>query len=332
MHGMVAGIQTRGNGIGLSGRLDAYFSGTRMTTVLIIILAVLLDLWLGEPRQWHPLSGFGRLAQSVERALHGGSGADNALRGGVALVVALLPWVVLAWVLTWLPGLGLLTEVLLLYLAIGGSSLAQHGRAVAQAMARDDLPLARQRVSWMVSRDTEQLDAEGVARSAVESVLENGNDALFGALFWFLLLGAPGVVMYRLANTLDAMWGYRTERYQEFGWCAAKFDDLLNWIPARLTALSYLLMGDTRRGWRCWQTQGHRSDSPNAGVVMAAGAGALGVQLGGPSRYHGVLVAKPVLGEGVVARAADIGRAIRLVQRALWVWMVMVVAVGVFGG
>ncbi len=303
-----------------------------MTTVFVIILAVLLDMWLGEPRQWHPLSGFGRLAQNIEQRLHGGAAGDNMVRGGWALLLAVVPLMLLAWLLTRNETVAMLVEVLLLYLAIGGSSLALHGRAVAEALSLGDLPLARQRVGWMVSRDTGQLDSEGVARSAVESVLENGNDALFGALFWFLLLGAPGVVMYRLVNTLDAMWGYRTERYLQFGYAAAKFDDLLNWIPARLTALAYVLAGDIARGWRCWRTQGHRTDSPNAGVVMAAGAGALVVQLGGPTSYHGVVTDKPRLGEGVAARGQDIYRAIRLVQRALLIWLVVITLVGVLFG
>ncbi len=295
-----------------------------MTTALIIILAVLLDMWLGEPRYWHPLAGFGRLVTRIERFLHAGPAGDNTVRGGWAVIIAVLPLMCLAWLFTLNASLALLVEVLLLYLAIGGSSLAQHGRAVAEALSLGDLPLARQRVGWMVSRDTGQLDSHGVARSAVESVLENGNDALFGAIFWFLLLGAPGVVMYRLVNTLDAMWGYRTEHYRQFGFVAAKLDDLLNWLPARITALAYIFVGDTSRGWRCWRSQGHRSDSPNGGVVMAAGAGALGIQIGGPTSYHGVVSDKPLLGEGLPARGTDIYHAIRLVQRALLVWLVAI--------
>jgi adenosylcobinamide-phosphate synthase len=303
-----------------------------MSTVLVILLAVLLDLWLGEPRRWHPLVGFGRLASAIERRLHCGDTGDNLLRGIWALLIALLPFVLFAWLLSRIDVVALPVGVLLLYLAIGGSSLAQHGRAVVEALAAGELPLARQRVGWMVSRDTDQLDAEGVARSTVESLLENGNDALFGALFWFLLLGAPGVVLYRLANTLDAMWGYRTERYRQFGWAAAKFDDLLNWPPARLTALAYALSGDTARAWRCWRSQGHRTDSPNGGVVMAAGAGALGLQLGGPTSYHGVMTDKPLLGEGLPARGSDIPRAIRLVERALLLWLVVILVTGVLLG
>jgi adenosylcobinamide-phosphate synthase len=300
-----------------------------MITAIVIIAAVLLDLWLGEPRRFHPLAGFGRLAQGIEEALIGSPDEHQRLRGVLAVALAVLPWVVLSAVLVLIPGLELVVSVLLLYLAIGGSSLAQHGRTVAAALASGDIALARERVGRMVSRDSDDLDEAGVSRAAVESVLENGNDALFGAIFWFLLLGAPGVVLFRLSNTLDAMWGYRTERYHAFGWAAARLDDLLGWLPARLTALSYLLVGDAVRGWRCWQSQGNRTESPNAGVVMAGGAGALGLQLGGPTAYHGELLEKPLLGEGIAPQGADIERAISLVQRALVLWVVLILILGV---
>lgn len=300
-----------------------------MTTAFVIIAAVLLDLWLGEPRRYHPLAGFGRLAHTIEQMLIGSPQDNQHIRGAFAVGLALVPWIVLAWLLVSLPQLGHLVSVLLLYLALGGSSLAQHGRAVAEALAVDDLPLARERVGWMVSRDTSGLDEAGVSRAAVESVLENGNDALFGAVFWFVLLGAPGVVLFRLSNTLDAMWGYRTERYHAFGWAAARLDDVLGWLPARLTALSYLLVGDGSRGWRCWRRQAHCADSPNAGPVMASGAGALGLQVGGPTFYHGRLLDKPVLGEGVTPQARDIERAIHLVQRAIVLWLVVILVTAV---
>jgi adenosylcobinamide-phosphate synthase len=140
------------------------------------------------------------------------------------------------------------------------------------------------------------------------------------------------VVLFRLSNTLDAMWGYRTERYHAFGWAAARLDDLLGWLPARLTALAYLLVGDAVRGWRCWHSQGDRSDSPNAGVVMASGAGALGLSLGGPTAYHGQLLEKPLLGEGLAPRGTDIERAVGLVQRALALWLALILLLGVLFG
>lgn len=288
-----------------------------MTVAVIFACAVLLDYWLGEPRRYHPLVGFGRLASLLEVRLN----RHRRGLGVLALLLLVLPPVLVAAVLARIPQLGVVADVLLLYLAIGATSLMQHGRAVAAALADGDLVLARQRVGWMVSRDTLQLNEEGVARAATESVLENGNDAVFGAVFWFLLLGAPGAVLYRLVNTLDAMWGYRSERYEAFGWAAARLDDVLNWIPARLTALSYALLGDSRRALRCWRRQGHRTASPNAGVVMASGAGALGLQLGGAALYHGVVEERPLLGEGKAPAAADILRAVHLVQHSLWLWL-----------
>jgi adenosylcobinamide-phosphate synthase len=173
----------------------------------------------------------------------------------------------------------------------------------------------------MVSRDTRELDESGVAKACVESTLENGNDAVFGALFWFALLGGPGAVLFRLANTLDAMWGYKNERFLQFGWAAARIDDVLNYIPARLTALSYALFGKTRVALASWRAQAPGWESPNAGPVMAAGAGSLGLALGGSAIYHGQTEARPTLGEGRPASGADIARVLQLVRRSLVLWL-----------
>ncbi len=300
-------------------------------TALIAMIAMALDALLGEPRSAHPLVGFGRLAQRLEQRYYDrGDGSDEQRRanGVVALFLAVFPFVVIAYLLAAIPVLGAIFEVFILYLAVGCHSLVAHSRAVLTALQAGDLVAAREAVGRIVSRDTSQLDEREISRATVESVLENGNDAVFGALFWFVIAGAPGVVLYRLANTLDAMWGYRNARYLHFGWAAARFDDLLNYLPARLTALSYALLGNWPLATQCWREQGGNWKSPNAGPVMAAGAGSLGLQLGGAAVYHGEAQQRPDLGQGRAPVAEDIERANRLVQRSVVLWL-CVILIGV---
>jgi adenosylcobinamide-phosphate synthase len=222
----------------------------------------------------------------------------------------------------WWP-IALIGEAAILYLAIGRQSLRTHAITVANALRRNDMVVARLAVSRIVTRDVERADAEAVSAAAVETVLENGSDALFASVFWFAIAGLPGVVLHRTANTLDAMWGYRNARFDEFGWAAARFDDLLNYVPARLTALAYTVCGHARTAWRCWHEQAPRWSSPNAGPVMAAGAGALELQLGGPATYHGKREVRPLLGRGRAPRAEDIRRALGLIDRGLVLWLLV---------
>jgi adenosylcobinamide-phosphate synthase len=302
-----------------------------MTTALIMLAAMLLDRWLGEPRRAHPLVGFGRMAVWIETRTY----ANRRLNGVIAWLFAVSPLVVVLWLVqrvvpVWISSL---IAAFVLYATLGLRSLGEHAQPVATALDKNDLDGARRAVGRMVSRDTAALNANQVAAAATESVLENGNDAVFGALFWFALLGAPGALLYRLVNTLDAMWGYRTARYERFGWAAARIDDVLNFIPARLTALTYALCGNFAVAWRCWRTQARQWDSPNAGPVMAAGAGAMNVRLGGPAPYHGVWEERPALGEGGLPDATSIVRALRLVRTgvALWLVIALLLAVAIRG-
>ncbi len=293
---------------------------------LAALAGVVLDRLLGEPQRWHPLVGFGALANAVEKMLN--RGAWRRASGLLAWALVVLPWVALAFWGKRYDFFGWVVDAFLLYLALGGRSLAEHGERVASDLAAGDLPAAREHVGWIVSRDTSELDESGVAKACVESTLENGNDAVFGALFWFILLGGPGAVLFRLANTLDAMWGYKTDRFLRFGWAAARIDDLLNYVPARLTALSYALLGQTRRALACWRKQAPVWDSPNAGPVMAAGAGSLGLALGGAAIYHGQIEERPVLGEGRAARGEDIPRALTLMRRTTALWLALYILGG----
>jgi adenosylcobinamide-phosphate synthase len=291
---------------------------------LVVTLAtagVAIDRWLGEPRTAHPLVGFGKWAMRLETRYN--TGRRLRLKGLLAWSLAVMPPVLIAW---WLVAVlpffaACAVHVVLLWFALGARSLHDHIAPIADALARRDLAQARLLTSRIVSRETAHADEAALSRAAVESALENGNDAIFGALFWFAIAGGPGALGFRLANTLDAMWGYRTPRYLRFGWAAARIDDVLNWIPARLTAASYALLGDTRTALRCWREQAPRWDSPNAGPVMASGAGSLNVLIGGPAMYHGALEHRPTLGFGHPAKATHVTAALMLVERTVILWL-----------
>jgi len=299
-----------------------------MTTLLVTAAALALDWILGEPRRLHPLVGFGRLATLCERWGYGGTDVSpyaRQVRGLCALVVLVAPLTAAAAALAGSPDTALVVSVAVLYFALGHRSLHDHARPVIAALRAGDEPEARRRTSLMVSRDSAALD---ITRSATESVLENGNDAVFGVLFWFALGGAPGALLYRLVNTLDATWGYRNDRYLDFGWATARLDDALNYVPARLTAMTYAVLGNSRQALRCWRTQARGWDSPNAGPVMAAGAGALEVIIGGPARYAGEWHARPVLGAGQPPAVDDIERALGLVRGGVCLWLAVFGLVG----
>jgi adenosylcobinamide-phosphate synthase len=299
-------------------------AGLDVTTIALLAIAgIALDLMLGEVRRWHPLVGFGRLADALERRMN--RGEYRFAKGAGAWLLAVIPLVLLSYY----SAASLVLHAVLLYFCIGLRSLRDHTLPIERALADNDLPEARRLTARIVSRDTAHADESNLAKASVESLLENGNDAVFGTLFWFIVAGAPGAVLFRLANTLDAMWGYRTPRFLAFGCAAARIDDALNWIPARLTAASYALLGNTRVAWRCWRSQAPAWSSPNAGPVMSAGAGALGLALGGAATYDGVIENRPPLGIGRGASASDIGRAWRLVAgtTALWVGVLSVAVV-----
>lgn len=301
---------------------------------MLLMLGVGLDWRLGEATRWHPLVGFGKLAQRIEKKWNRRTwfASRRYLLGACAWLVVVMPIVLLAWCTTsWLAGVdamaAMMLHALLLYFSVGLRSLREHTLPIAQALADHDLPVARILTARIVSRDTTHAQEAELARAGVESLLENGNDAVFGTLFWFVIAGGPGALLFRLANTLDAMWGYRSTRFLQFGCVAARIDDGLNFIPARLTALSYVLLGQSKSAWQCWRTQAPAWDSPNAGPVMAAGAGALGISLGGSAIYAGEIEQRPQLGCGPAACGSDIARAWRLVAKTTWLWLLTMICV-----
>lgn len=301
-----------------------------MTLTFTVLSAVALDYCLGEPaNKYHPLVGFGRWANWLEMHLRKSqhSARQQKTYGILAWLCALTPILLIA-------GLGLslantgsihdLFSIVILYSCIGSRSLQQHANAVYQALRQEDLLLAQQQVGKIVSRETHSMQADDVRRATIESVLENGADAVFAPLVWFVFLGPIGAVFYRLSNTLDAMWGYKNDRFHAFGWAAARIDDALNWLPARLTALSYLLLGNWRQAWHAWQVQAILLESPNAGPVMTSGAGSLDLLLGGPAWYHGQIKQKIWFGGKQVPSDQDIGRSIGLIYRVLGLWLLLI--------
>ncbi|WP_300522702.1 adenosylcobinamide-phosphate synthase CbiB [Aminiphilus sp.] len=289
-----------------------------------LCVAIALDLFLGDPRtEWHPVRLLGRGAERLEplcRRLP----LPARLQGVVFLLLVLagvlLPLGVAAAAARMFPA-GWLLEGGMLYFALGGTCLAREVRGVAQRLAEGDLAGARKALSLLVSRDTEPLDERKVVSGALETLSENFGDALCAPLLYGALGGPLGAWLHRTANTLDAMVGYKTPAYREFGWAAARFDDLLNLLPARGAALlvaaaSPGVGGSFSRTLRTARAFAPLLSSPNSGWPMAAFAGALGVSLGGPTPYFGQWVDKPFLGEGPPPNRTDLERGFALYWNA----------------
>jgi len=270
------------------------------------------DLLLGDPARLHPVAGFGKLAQRVERAVY----APSRVRG-VAYAVGLVGMAALGGeLLARVVGRGA-AMLGVLWAALGGRSLVREAGRIATLRDAGNLPAARSALPALAGRDPERLDADGVCRAVVESVAENTSDAVVCALLWGAVAGPAGVAVYRAANTLDAMVGHRDERYASFGWAAARLDDALSWPGARAgaalaVACAPLVGGSPRAAWRVLRRDGAAHPSPNAGRLEASFAGALGRRLGGPLSYGGRVELRPELGDGPAPTTADVRRAVRL--------------------
>lgn len=282
-----------------------------------LALGYLADELLGDPRRYHPVAGFGRLATALEQRTY----ADHPL-AGLVHVAALVGGSVVLGVgverLTRGRALGgLLTTAAATWVVLGGRSLRREAALVAEQLAADDLPRARRQIRNLVGRDPSELSTSELARACVESVAENTSDAVIAPLFWGAVGGVPGLLGYRAANTLDAMVGHRSSRYRNFGWAAARLDDAANWLPARLVGAlagtsALLVGGSIGRVLNAIHQDAARHPSPNAGVVEAAFAGALGVRLGGTNSYDGHVEDRGTLGDGRAVQVDDITRATKL--------------------
>ena len=280
------------------------------TSLLGLIAGVVADRLIPDPsNKWHPVAVFGQYAGWLEKKLY----RPTKKAGAIYVATCVLPPVVGAGLVAkYYPRLSLGFS---LWAALGGTTLERIGSRMANTLETHDLAAARELVPWLCSRDPQILDTAGVARATVESLAENTSDAAIAPIVW-AVAGAPGVVLHRTVNTLDAMVGYKNDQYQEFGWAAAKLDDLLAFIPARLTAALHVgyatAYGRGREALHAWRYDAPSHPSPNAGLVEATAAAAIGVQLGGQTHYrHGVEL-RPILGTGEAPNSDSIRKAVSL--------------------
>ena len=300
----------------------------------LAFLALIIERALGYPDRLvrlisHPVIWIGALISLLDRNLNRDSysPARRRLLGFVALVVICLAPAFAAAMLMWLVGPTLLALIVAAFFAsslLAQKSLEDHVMAVAVALDENGLEAGREAVSRIVGRDPDVLDEAGVARAAIESLAENFSDGVVAPAFWLGLLGLPGGAAYKAVNTADSMIGHRTDRHRDFGYAAARFDDLINLPASRLTALLIVAAAAFTRGtsaaeaWRAVRRDAHLHRSPNAGWPEAAVAGALGLALAGPRAYGGKIVDDAVMGVGgrLDPDASDIGRALQLYRTA----------------
>jgi len=281
-----------------------------------LLIGYAADRLLGDPQRYHPVAGFGTTASALERLLYANSRARGLVHNAL-LVGGAVAFGVLAERSTSRPGARTATTAVATWLVLGGRSLEREAEAVHSYLSAGDLPGARVQLTRLVGRDTSHLDTAEISRAVIESVAENTSDAVVAPLLWGAVIGVPGLLGYRAANTLDAMVGHRNARYERYGWASARVDDLVN-LPASRLSGGLTMAADPRRAravWGAWRRDARHHPSPNAGVVEAAFAGSLGVRLGGTNRYYGTRIEhRAVMGGGRVPQPEDIAMATLLAR------------------
>jgi adenosylcobinamide-phosphate synthase len=278
-----------------------------MNHLLALALALVLDFCFGDPR-WmpHPVRGMGALITFLDQRLN--KGAYRRVKGIVTVVavtgtVYILSFIVvkISYSLSWL--FGVVVEAILIFTTIATKSLQEAAWNVLLPLERGDMEQARRELSMIVGRDTENLDEPEIVRACVETVAENTNDGIAAPLFYAWIGGAPLALFYRAVNTCDSMLGYKNDTYRAFGWASARLDDVMNYIPARLTAVVMVFVHGGKRFRCCWRVlfrDARKHPSPNSGWPEAAMAALLGVQLGGTNTYHGIVSSRPTIGDPLV--------------------------------
>lgn len=282
-----------------------------------LALGWVADELLGDPQRRHPVAGFGRLAAAWENTVYADSRWAGVWYAGALVAASAALGAAIDRATRDHPAARIAATAAASWTVLGGRTLRTEAAGVATPLAAGDLPAARHQVSRIVGRDPDALDHNGIARATIETVAENTTDAVVAPLFWGACAGPAGLLAYRAANTLDAMVGHHSPRYERFGWAAAGLDDVLNYLPARLTAAIALasapaVHGSSAAGARAIRADAPAHPSPNGGIVEAAWAGILGVRLGGTNVYAGRREDRGTLGTGAPPSAADIARANRL--------------------
>ncbi|WP_203363908.1 adenosylcobinamide-phosphate synthase CbiB [Bacillus sp. REN10] len=294
--------------------------------LLAMTLALIIDRLIGDPPQWpHPVRWIGSLIAFLEKRLNKGIQrrqkgvwmllAVLLVTGGLSLLLISLSYVIH-------PIVGVLIEAIIISTTIACRSLKEAGASVYEPLQAGDLQEARVKLSYIVGRDTDNLDEADITRGAIETVAENTSDGVTAPLFWAFLLGGMGAMMYRAVNTCDSMVGYQNERYGEFGWASAKFDDIVNWFPARLTG--WLMVWSypesdysKKQVWSIVRRDAKKHPSPNSGWCEAAVAAQLGIELGGMNTYKGQVSHRAKMGEPLhEKKAAHILLANKIMQRS----------------
>lgn len=284
-----------------------------------ILIGYAADRRWADPQRYHPVAGFGQWAMACQQRLY----RPTKGAGSIYLGATVAPWVAGAAIAQRGPfPARMATTAVLTWACLGGRSLEREANAVYEHLRADDLPAARARIASLVGRDTSNATSDDLARAVVESLAENQSDAVAATLVWAALAGPWGAVLHRCVNTLDAMVGYRSERFAQFGWASAKTDDVLNWLPARVSTVVTFAVAAVTEGPRgakrvvetVRRDAGHHP-SPNAGLVEAAAAAILEVRLGGVNSYGGQVQNRGFLGDGRAVSSADIPAAIALTRR-----------------
>ena len=311
----------------------------------IPVFALLLDTLIGDPRtKYHPVVGIGKIISLYEKLFYNEFDQDERkLRYGALLAIStLLTVCMITGIIVWIAGtinywLQYVIEVIIVYISIRPRSLASAGREIANLLKDGNLPDARRKVGWIVGRDTDQLDEAEITRATIETIAENTFDGIISPLFWFILFGPVGAILYRAANTLDSMVVYKNDKYLYFGRFSARLDDVLNWVPARIGGLffiaSALVCGyEWRNAWRIGNRDAMKHPSPNGGFAEAPVAGALHIRLGGYNQYFNKMTFRAYMGDPDVAmRGFHISKTIRMmyVSTIIMVVFTMICCYGV---